>query len=233
MPITPAIYRVRRRDGGYLPIEINGTLVPAGGTGDPDGGADPSRTDPGSVGEAADDEVSVVIIGRYSADRDLEDQIMARLLGGESATAVIELIPGFGRWRHQLDHYAVVFTDEDEPARGGRDGPGGRAGAPGDPRLRRGTAPPGTTSTARVEPEDMPEELARAAAAHGLTTCWVQPVDDPMRDEAAVILVWGRWVGRTSTCTATPSTPWSGPWPSCCVGATRSPACARRPGAIP
>ena len=192
VPITPAIYRVRRHDGGYLPIEINGTLVPGddeageGGTdrsGDSDG---PTATGAGAAGEAA-----VVIIGRYSADRDLEDQIMARLLGGESPTTVIELVPGFGRWRHQLDQYAVVFTDEghDRSVVGTDlavelvhlDIPD----SPWDRAARHHLA-------ARVGPEDMPEELARAAAAHGLDTCWVQSVDDPMRDEAAVILVWGR-----------------------------------------
>jgi diguanylate cyclase (GGDEF)-like protein/PAS domain S-box-containing protein len=181
VPITPAIYRVRRHDGGYLPVEINGTLVL------------PDEDEVGAAGEAeaVDPEASIVIIGRYSADRDLEDQIMTRLLGGEAPTAVIELIPGFGRWRHQLDHYAVVFTDEGEHR--------AVAGTDEAVALVHLDIPDSPWDRAarhhlegRVDPADMPEELARAAAADGLTTCWVQPVEDPMREEAAVILVWGR-----------------------------------------
>ena len=33
VPVTPALYRVRQRNGGYLPVEINGTRVPRGQVG--------------------------------------------------------------------------------------------------------------------------------------------------------------------------------------------------------
>ena len=135
----------------------------------------------------------VVVIGRYSADRDLQDQIMARLVSGESPTAVIELVPGFGRWRHHLDHYAVVFTDERARPVGGRHrrwlvelvhlddprlalGPG-RPASPGGPGGARRPARGAGPGRGRPRPR---------------TRAGCMPVDDPMRDEAAVILVWGR-----------------------------------------
>ncbi len=199
VPVTPAIYRVRRHDGGYLPIEINATMVPGDETVDGDRPTVPLAAASGSPGPvepagplgALD---LVVILGRYSVDRDLEDQIMARLVSGESPTAVIELVPGFGRWRHQLEHYAVVFADE----AGHRSVAGTDLAiemvaldipdSPWDRAAHHHLA-------ARMAPDDMPPALAEAARAHGLTTCWVQPVDDPLRDEAAVILVWGRQGG--------------------------------------
>ena len=99
VPVTPALFRIRRHDDTWLPIEINGTRV---------------------AGEAPGESDVVVIVGRYSADRDLQDQMMARLVSGESPTAVIELVPEFGHWRHHMDHYAVLFTDErGRPAVGG------------------------------------------------------------------------------------------------------------------
>src|SRR6476469_7347853 len=55
----------------------------------------------------------MVILGRYSGDRDLQDRIMERLIAGDSPTDVIELIPEFGLWRHPTDHYAVFFSDDD------------------------------------------------------------------------------------------------------------------------
>ena len=201
VPITPAIYRLRRHGGGYLPIEMNGTRMPGRSSAEPAGpdepgaaAGDPTSSEaPSSDGPATPVPVGswVVVVGRYSADRDLEDQVMSRLLGGESPTAVIELVPGFGRWRHQLDHYAVVFSDEDRQRAVVGTDPAVELvdldvdDSPWDRAARHHLA-------ARVAPDDMPPALARAAAERGLTSCWVQPVDDPMNEEAAVILVWGR-----------------------------------------
>ncbi len=190
VPITPAIYRLLRQDGSYLPVEMNGTRVPPlrARTGAETSGDDGPAVEPEPGGPGLP---WVVVVGRYSADRDLEDQIMARLIKGESPTAVVELVPGFGRWRHQLDHYAVVFRDEQ-----GRRAVAGSdlavelvgldvADTPWDRAAQHHLA-------ARVPPDDLPPELAQAAAAAGLGTCWVQPVDDPAHEEAAVILVWSR-----------------------------------------
>ena len=187
VPITPAIFRIRQCNGGYLPVEINGTRVPRGQVEAGSGG----QVRPGGAPAEEADAFGVVIVGRYSADRDLEDQIMGRLLSGESPTAVIELVPGFGRWRHQLDHYAVVFSDEwHRRAVAGTDEAVElvEMAVPDSPWDRAAQH----HLAAQVAPADMPPDLAAAAAGLGLDACWVIPVDDPMNEAAAVILVWGR-----------------------------------------
>ena len=173
VPITPALYRVCRADGSWLPIEMNGTSVPGGG---PDG---------------AD---IMVVIGRYSADRDLQDQMMARLVQGESPTSVIDLVPELGHWRHLMDHYAVIFTDErGRPAIAGTESMVGLIDAEAlvDP-----ATPWARAMLEQVEEQcaldDLPPGLAARAADLGLGVCWVTPVADPMRELGAAILVWCR-----------------------------------------
>jgi diguanylate cyclase (GGDEF)-like protein/PAS domain S-box-containing protein len=172
VPITPALYRVRRSDGAWLPIEMNGSRVPG----------------------AAPDDDTMVIIGRYSADRDLQDQMMARLVHGESPTAVIELVPQLGHWRHLMDHYAVIFTDErGRPAIAGTDSMVGLIDAE---TLVDPATPWARAMLEHAEElcavEDLPSDLATRAAAMGLGPCWVTPVVDPMRELGAAILVWCR-----------------------------------------
>ena len=94
VPVTPAVYRLRRHDGTWCPVEINASMLPG-----PDG------DDPGAG--------MVVIVGRYSGDRDLQDQIMEQLTSGRDPVDMISLIPEFGHWRHPNDHYAVCFTGDD------------------------------------------------------------------------------------------------------------------------
>jgi diguanylate cyclase (GGDEF)-like protein/PAS domain S-box-containing protein len=170
--VTPAIYRVRRKDGSWCPIEINASMVPG-----------PAGDDPGAG--------LLMIFGRYSGDRDLSDQIMEQLTSGREPTEVIQLIPGFGRWRHPLDHYAVRY--------GGGAGEPLVAGTPvacelaeievtGSPWERAASS--GTE--AAVGLADLPEELRRAAAARGLAECWAVPVADPLHGEPATIIAWVR-----------------------------------------
>jgi diguanylate cyclase (GGDEF)-like protein/PAS domain S-box-containing protein len=173
VPVTPALYRIRRHDGTWLPIEINGTRVAGNGSGEPD---------------------VVVIVGRYSADRDLQDQMMARLVSGESPTAVIDLVPELGHWRHRMDHYAVLFTDErGRPAIAGTDALVGLIDATA---LEDAATPWVRAMTDHIEEvvglDDLPPALAARAAALGLGLCWVTPVHDPMRELGAAILVWCR-----------------------------------------
>jgi len=167
VPVTPAIYRIARADGDWCPIEINGSVAASG---------------------------LVVILGRYSGDRDLQDSIMERLIAGDSATDVIDLIPEFGRWRHPNDHYAVCFADDD----GGRRWAGsrlacalGEMAAPGAPWHRAAASGDEVEATL----EDMAPELRSAAAAAGLAECWARPVVDPLSDRPAVIVAWGRTDG--------------------------------------
>ena len=173
VPVTPALYRLRRRDGAWLPIEINGTLVP---------------------GEGPEDPAMVVILGRYSADRDLQDQMMARLVSGESPTAVIELVPELGRWRHTLDHYAVLFMDDlGHPAVAGSDSlvaliDGDLLVDPDTPWMQAMTS----HIEARSTVAELPAEVGIRASAAGLGPCWITPVRDPLHESDAAIVVWAR-----------------------------------------
>jgi diguanylate cyclase (GGDEF)-like protein len=133
----------------------------------------------------------VVIVGRYSGDRDLQDQIMEQLTSGRDPAEMIELIPEFGHWRHPNDHYAVLYT--------GDDGDPISAGSPVARRLAAvdvaGTpwqraAESGGEVMATLD--DLPEALRQAAMAAGLSECWVVAVDDPLFGVPATIIAWGR-----------------------------------------
>src|SRR3954454_1877454 len=66
--VTPAVYRLARADGTWTPVEMNASLLASG---------------------------LVVIIGRSSGDRELQDAIMERLIEGDAPTDVVDLIPEF------------------------------------------------------------------------------------------------------------------------------------------
>ena len=63
VPVTPALYRLRATDGTYLPIEINASTL-------------------GTHGQ-------VLVIGRYSGDRHLQDRIMELLTGGAAIPDIV------------------------------------------------------------------------------------------------------------------------------------------------
>jgi len=120
--------------------------------------------------------------------------MMSRLLSGESPTAVIELVPELGRWRHLLEHYAVIFTDErGRPSIAGTDSMLDLIDAEAlvDP-----ATPWARAMLEQVEEvcalDAIPRDIAGRAAALGLGPCWVTPVPDPMRELGAAILVWCR-----------------------------------------
>ena len=172
VPLTPAIYRIRSRDDTWTPVELNGTV----------------HQDPAS--ESDDDRV-VIIVGRYSGDRALQDQILELLIAGSSPSEVINLVPQFGSWRHPEDHYAVIYTGDD-----------GQLVAVGDAESVRLTDlderdAPWTAAATKdtelvVETDQLPATLRAAAIAAGLSACWAIPVDDPLHDEPTVIVAWSR-----------------------------------------
>ena len=96
VPITPAVYRIRSREEHLDAGRAQRHRAP-----------EPSSRDSGG-----DDRV-VVIVGRYSGDRALQDQILELLIAGSSPCEVIQLVPQFGSWRHPDDHYAVIYTGDD------------------------------------------------------------------------------------------------------------------------
>lgn len=165
VPVTPAMYRVRRTDGSYLPIEFN------------------------AVDLMGIEDGSTLLVGRYSGDRDVQDQLLGRLTSGEPVASAIELIPRYGLWRHPGDHYAVHYHDT--------------AGDPvvvGDPLSVALAADLGQGmpwDLAGPEPllydiagiRALSVELAERMEAAGLTCCWAFPVDDPLGTPACA-LVW-------------------------------------------
>ncbi|MGZ4704262.1 MAG: diguanylate cyclase domain-containing protein [Acidimicrobiales bacterium] len=172
VPVTPAVYRLRRQDGTWCPIEINASMLPG-----------PEGDDPGAG--------LVVIVGRYSGDRDLQDQIMEQLTSGRDPAEMIGLIPEFGHWRHPDDHYAVLYT--------GDDGAPESAGSPLACRLAAidvaGTPWQRAAETGQeivASLDDLPEAVRQSAMAAGLAECWVVAVDDPLFGVPATIIAWGR-----------------------------------------
>jgi diguanylate cyclase (GGDEF)-like protein/PAS domain S-box-containing protein len=166
--VTPAVYRIRTSEGSWRPVELNATLHDG-----PDG-----------------DQV-VVVVGRYSGDRALQDEILELLTAGARAAEVVALVPRFGTWRHPDDHYAVIYTDDD--------GERVIVGSPETVRLIGLDDPRAPWERACVSGaeavstlEDLPPVLRSAAAGMGLDACWAVPVDDPLFSQPAVIVVWSR-----------------------------------------
>jgi diguanylate cyclase (GGDEF)-like protein len=143
-----------------------------------------------SVHESRGEQV-VFIIGRYSGDRALQDQILELLIAGAHPSQVIELVPEFGSWRHPDDHYAVIYTADD-----------GRLVATGSPASVKLTDldepdAPWTTAATRdeeivVDTADLPSGLRRAATSAGLSACWAIPIEDSLNTRPAVIVAWSR-----------------------------------------
>jgi diguanylate cyclase (GGDEF)-like protein len=175
--MTPALYRLRRADGGWWPIEFMGTTLPDVGTGA--GGA---------TGAGAG---RVLVVGRYSGDRHLQDQIMELLTARAPVPAIVELIPEFGHWRHPDEHYAVFYDDMGEPASAGSD-----LAVALHELDHSGHTPWARAAAGRhevmVDTGQLPAALRAAAAAEHLLACWAVPVDDPLFPEPAVLVVWVR-----------------------------------------
>lgn len=175
VPVTPAYYRLLRDDGTTLPVEINGSPVTVDGH-----------------------EAPILIVGRYSGDRHLQDQITELLVDGSRIDEAIELVPRFGEWRHPDDLYAVLYRAVDGSVRraGTPDAVAlidrfqGRADTPWALAIRDGVDRP-------VAFDDLPAPLRDAARSHDLTSCWAVPVDDPARPERAAVLAWSSRRGAT------------------------------------
>jgi diguanylate cyclase (GGDEF)-like protein/PAS domain S-box-containing protein len=171
--VTAAIFRLRRRDGAFMPMELNAT----------------SRIDAGPFAG------SVVVIGRYPGDYDIHTRISQMLTEGAPVADVIGLIPEFGLWRHPDRSYLVMYEDTD--------GETALVGSELAARLVREHAGEDTpwaraiSSRASVvsDPAEFPEKLRRASDAAGLASCLVRPVPDPLRGSTAVVIEWATNAG--------------------------------------
>jgi len=173
VPVTPALYRLRRQDGSWVPVEIN---------------AAPIENDP-----PTDDGRGplLLVVGRYSGDRHLQDRIVDLLTAGAPIPDIVDLIPGFGLWRHPDEHYAVFYAVDGEQRMAGS------AMAAELAALDEGPDTPwararATRSEVVIQVEDLAEPLRSAALRDHLLTCWAVPVDDPNSSEPAVLIVWAR-----------------------------------------
>jgi len=172
VPITPAVYRIRSREGAWTPVELNATVYDR----------DVERPDDGRV---------VVIVGRYSGDRALQDQILELLIAGSATAEVIDLVPHFGSWRHPDDHYAVVYTADDGVRVAVGDAASVQLTPLDDPDAPWNVAAVKHTEIV-VDTDQLAASLRSTAGDAGLTSCWAIPVDDPLHSEPAVIVAWSR-----------------------------------------
>lgn len=163
--VTPAVYRLHRGDGSWIPVEVTATP--------------PVRTVEG--------EDRIIILGHYSGDTDLRNRIFTMLTEGRPSDEIIELLPGFGTWRYPEAHYAIAYPTPDGWRRVGS--------AIAIRLLERFDGPDTPWARARVEGEaqhgwsDLPDDLRDAAAEHGLHGCMVVPVAHSTT-EAAVTVAW-------------------------------------------
>ncbi len=170
VPVTPAVYRLVHADGSLWPVEINGSAIPS-----TDGTAE-----------------WLLIVGRYSGDRHLQERIVAMLTSGVAIADVVPLVPDFGHWRHPHEYYAVHYLDGDERLTVGSDLASefvalaaGDAHSPWALAAARG----GETLIATA---DLTDSLRARAETDALAACWAVAVPDPLHDEPAVLIAWSR-----------------------------------------
>jgi diguanylate cyclase (GGDEF)-like protein/PAS domain S-box-containing protein len=173
VPITPALYDLRRADGTWLPVELNAVNPPAGA---PTG--------------------HTVVIGRYSGDHDIQNRILELITADSRDADLLALIPEFGSWRHPDEQYAVLYTDID-----GTDQITGTDAVVGIVARHPGGDSPWARARREgaevlVASADMlPAPLRAEAGAADLGACWAVPVDDPLHDLPAVLIGWSRLQG--------------------------------------
>jgi diguanylate cyclase (GGDEF)-like protein/PAS domain S-box-containing protein len=165
VPVTPALYRLQTSDGGWVPVEINASTL--GGDG------------------------LVLVIGRYSGDRDLQERIMGLLTSGAPIPEIVALVPEFGHWRHPNEHYAVFYTEGGERRSAGSALAAALASAETGPETPWARAL-ATGADTLVETADLPRALREAAEAEGLLACWAVPVPDTLSKQPAVLISWAR-----------------------------------------
>lgn len=86
MPITPALYRARRADGGWVNLDLNGSTGPDG---------------------------SMLIVARVGGDLVLNDRLLEAVSGHEPFEQQVALVLEMGTWRHPREGYAILYRGED------------------------------------------------------------------------------------------------------------------------
>jgi diguanylate cyclase (GGDEF)-like protein/PAS domain S-box-containing protein len=166
---TPVIYRIKRSDGSYMPVEFNAT---------------PLLTEGVFAGW-------LLFFGRYPGDQVLDQTVSALLTSGASPVEIIELAPEYGRWRHPRQQYAIAATTGE--------GERLWTGTPLAVQLGRAHDEDGGTPWARAVAlrdrvtarlEDLPASLRTDAVAAGLEACVAVPAPDPLSHATATVVAW-------------------------------------------
>lgn len=170
VPVTPALYRLKRADGSWIRAELNATTVTA--------------EDAAVYGIDGGDHI--VVFGRYSGDHDLQDRVMDLLTSGSSAEHAVALVPEFGFWRHSGIDYAVYFLDDDgKPCATGSEVLLELGGLDTEHAPWAGIARSGEPLLTEVAA--LPPAFAAAAAERDVTHVWGVPVHDPWHGTHAVV----------------------------------------------
>ena len=82
MPITPAVYRVRRADGTWENLELNGSAGPDGG---------------------------MLIVARVGGDLVLNDRLLEAVTAHAPFEEQVSLVMEMGTWRHPREGYAILY----------------------------------------------------------------------------------------------------------------------------
>jgi diguanylate cyclase (GGDEF)-like protein/PAS domain S-box-containing protein len=168
IPVTPAFYRVRCRDGSWLGLEVNGTQL---------------SVPPG--------EGDIVTVCRYSGDRAVHDEVLERLTQGDPIDEIVALLPELGRWRHPTERYAIAITgDSGDRIAPGSDLPPGLDGSILDEGSPWSEALASGREVTVESLDGLPPSVRRLAEAEGLRGCKVVPVPDLAGSEGATITVW-------------------------------------------
>ncbi|MGA8682053.1 MAG: GGDEF domain-containing protein [Acidimicrobiales bacterium] len=166
--VTPAIFRVLRGDGAWMPLELSAT----------------SHIDSGPFTD------TIVVVGRYPGDHAIHMRISQLLTEGAPISKVIEIIPDLAQWRHPDRPYLVIYEDiegntafvgSEVAARLVREHPGENT-----PWFRAALS----HALVECDPSDFPADLQAAAAGAGLTRCLAVPVPDPLHGSTALIVAW-------------------------------------------
>ena len=179
MPITPAVYRVRRADGTWENLELNGSAGPDGG---------------------------MLIVARVGGDLVLNDRLLEAVTAHAPFEEQVSLVLEMGTWRHPREGYAILYRDEHGERRALRwnlpPELSGEAGVPGPAPWAVAMATGREVSVANLADASgscdvAGPELIELARAAGFLGCLVAPVADPDHPGGACIVIWTTAKGPT------------------------------------
>ncbi len=169
-PITPALYRVRGKDGRWVQLEINGTSSP--------------------------DDDHLLVVARVSGDLVIHDRLLESVTGGEPIANQVALVVELAVWRHPFEGYMITYLDEhDRRCWYSFNVPTELH----EVDLRDEVAPWEAQVGDEPEVVAMGPAMRAAADRLGFVDCLVTRVTDPAHPEGARILIWTTRAGPTTS----------------------------------